>query len=89
MRVQPHLLEQALEMFRKIQTDVNANEPGTLFYQFNQREDDPTVIWAHEVFADETAKQTHLERLLADEQLQADIAALHAAPPELTLAHEI
>jgi quinol monooxygenase YgiN len=89
LHVHPHLVDRALELLRAVQADVNANEEGTLFYQFNQQENDPTIIWAHEVFADEAAKNLHLQRLLGNEQLQADLAALNAAPPQMTLAHEI
>jgi quinol monooxygenase YgiN len=89
LRVHPHLIDRAVELFRELQADVNANEPGTVFYQFNQKEDDPTVFWAHEIFADEAAKQAHLRRLLDNQQLQADLAALNAAPPQMTVAHEV
>jgi quinol monooxygenase YgiN len=89
LTIQPHLVDAAVELLRKVQSDVRANEPGTLFYQFNQRADDPTIIWAHEVFADEAAKRAHLDRLLSNEELQTNLAALNAAPPVMVLATEL
>jgi quinol monooxygenase YgiN len=79
MVVHPDLIDRALRVFRDMQADVRANEPGTIDYAYYQAADDPTVFWVHEVFADAAAKQVHLGR---HGQRRADFDAVLAAAPE-------
>jgi len=84
--VHPHLVERALEVFRAMQADVRAGEPGTLAYAFYQQDDDPARFWVHEVFADEAAKQFHLGN---HRQRRADFDAVLAEPADFAAVHEI
>ena len=72
-------LDRALGVFRDMQADVRANEPGTVSYQYYQGVDDPTVFWVHEVFADNAAKELHLAR---HGHRRADFDAILAEPPQ-------
>jgi len=72
-------LDRALGVFRDMQADVRANEPGTVSYQYYQGVDDPTVFWVHEVFADNAAKELHLAR---HGHRRADFDAILAKPPQ-------
>jgi quinol monooxygenase YgiN len=86
MVVHPDLIDRALRVFRDMQADVRANEPGTIDYAYYQSDDDPTVFWVHEVFADAAAKQVHLGR---HGQRRADFDAVLAAAPEFNAATPI
>jgi quinol monooxygenase YgiN len=86
MVVHPGSIPDALRVFRDMQADVHANEPGTLEYRYYQSDDDQTLFWVHEVFADEAAKQVHLGR---HGQRRADFDAILAAPPEFHAASPI
>jgi quinol monooxygenase YgiN len=86
MVVHPDLVDRALRVFRDMQADVRANEPGTIDYAYYQSADDPTVFWVHEVFADAAAKQVHLGR---HGQRRADFDAVLAAAPEFNAATPI
>ena len=77
--VHPEQVDRALRVFRDMQADVRASEPGTISYQYYRQVDDPTVFWVHEVFADDAAKQVHLGR---HGQRRADFDAILAEPPE-------
>ena len=79
MVVRADELDRALGVFRDMQADVRASEPGTVFYQYYQGVDDPTVFWVHEVFADDAAKQLHLGR---HGHRRADFDAILAEPPQ-------
>ena len=79
MVVRADELDRALGVFRDMQADVRANEPGTVSYQYYQGVDDPTVFWVHEVFADNAAKQLHLGR---HGHRRADFDAILAEPPQ-------
>jgi pentatricopeptide repeat protein len=79
-------VDRALAVFRDMQADVRTNEPGTLAYQYYQAQEDPTVFWVHEVFADTTAKDVHLGR---HGQRRADFEAILAEPPEFHAARAI
>jgi quinol monooxygenase YgiN len=79
MVVHPEMVERALAVFADMQADVRANEPGTVAYQYYRSDEDPTVFWVHEVFADPDAKQHHLGR---HGQRRADFDAILAAAPE-------
>jgi quinol monooxygenase YgiN len=69
----------AVSVFRDMEADVHANEPGTVEYRYYQSASDPTEFWVHEVFADDAAKQVHLGR---HGRRRADFDAILAAPPE-------
>jgi quinol monooxygenase YgiN len=84
--VHAHLVDRALEVFRAMQADVRAGEPGTLAYAFYQQDDDPTRFWVHEVFVDEAAKQFHLGN---HRHRRADFDAVLAQPAEFAAVHEI
>jgi len=71
--------EHAISVFRDMEADVHANEPGTVEYRYYRSTDEPCVFWVHEVFADDAAKQVHLGR---HGQRRADFDAVLAAPPE-------
>jgi quinol monooxygenase YgiN len=86
MVVHLDLVDRALRVFRDMQADVRANEPGTIDYAYYQSADDPTVFWVHEVFADAAAKQVHLGR---HGQRRADFDAVLAAAPEFNAATPI
>jgi quinol monooxygenase YgiN len=86
LRVHPHLVERALAVFRAMQADVRAGEPGTLAYAFYQQDDDPTRFWVHEVFVDEPAKAFHLGN---HRRRRADFDALLAEPASFVAVHEI
>jgi quinol monooxygenase YgiN len=86
LRVHPHLVDRALAVFRAMQADVRAGEPGTLAYAYYQQDDDPTRFWVHEVFADDAAKQHHLGN---HRQRRADFDELLAEPADFTAVHEI
>lgn len=86
MVVHADLVDRALRVFRDMQADVRANEPGTIDYAYYQSADDPTVFWVHEVFADAAAKQAHLGR---HGQRRADFDAVLAAAPEFNAATPI
>jgi quinol monooxygenase YgiN len=77
--VHPSSVERAAAVFRDMEADVHANEPGTVEYRYYQSTSDPTVFWVHEVFRDEAAKQAHLGR---HGQRRADFDAVLAVPPE-------
>jgi quinol monooxygenase YgiN len=79
MVVHGHEVDRALRVFRDMQADVRANEPGTVAYQYYQGVEDPTVFWVHEVFADDTAKQVHFGR---HGQRRPDFDAILAEPPQ-------
>jgi quinol monooxygenase YgiN len=72
-------LARAVSVFRDMEADVHANEPGTVEYRYYQSTSDATEFWVHEVFADDAAKQLHLGR---HGQRRADFDAILAAPPE-------
>ena len=84
--VHPSSVERALRVFRDMQADVHAHEPGTVEYRYYQSDADATVFWVHEVFADEQAKQVHLGR---HSQRRADFDAILAATPEFNAASPI
>jgi quinol monooxygenase YgiN len=86
MRVHPEQLDRSLAVFADMQADVHANEPGTVFYQYYQADDDATVFWVHEVFANEAAKQHHLGN---HGHRRADFDEILAQPPEFFMVHEI
>jgi quinol monooxygenase YgiN len=73
-------------VFRTMQADVHSTEPGAVFYQYYQQDDDPTAFWVHEVFADEVAKQHHLGN---HRQRRAAFDDLLAEPARFTAVHEI
>ena len=77
--VQPTSVARAVSVFRDMEADVHANEPGTVEYRYYQSTSEPCVFWVHEVFADDAAKQVHLGR---HGQRRADFDAVLAAPPE-------
>jgi len=79
LEVHADQIERAVKVFRDMQLDVRANEPGTLQYQYHQAVDEPTVFWVYEVFADDAAKEVHLGR---HGQRRADFDAILACPPE-------
>jgi quinol monooxygenase YgiN len=79
MIVRADRVERALSVFGEMQADVRANEPGTVAYQYYQADDEPTVFWVHEVFADDAAKQTHLGR---HGQRRADFDEILAEAPQ-------
>lgn len=57
-------------------------EPGCSWYEFNQSNDDPTVFWVYEKWADAAALDEHM----ATPHLQGFVAALDgcfAAAPEI------
>jgi quinol monooxygenase YgiN len=86
MVVHEEHLDHALAVFRDMQADVRANEPGTVDYQYYRSDDDPTVFWVHEVFAGDAAKQVHLGR---HGQRRADFDLVLAQPPEFFAVHEL
>jgi quinol monooxygenase YgiN len=86
LRVHAHLVERALAVFRAMQADVRALEPGTLAYAYYQEDADPTRFWVHEVFADAAAKELHLGN---HRHRRADFDAVLAEPPRFTAVHEI
>jgi quinol monooxygenase YgiN len=69
----------AVAVFRDMEADVLAHEPGTVEYRYYRSVADPCVFWVHEVFRDDAAKQVHLGR---HGQRRADFDAILAAPPE-------
>jgi len=69
----------AVAVFRDMEADVHANEPGTVEYRYYQSTSEPTEFWVHEVFRDDAAKQVHLGR---HGHRRADFDAILAAPPE-------
>jgi quinol monooxygenase YgiN len=76
--VHPEQVERALRVFRDMQADVLANEPGTVAYQYYRQVDEPTLFWVHEVFADTAAKDVHLGR---HGHRRPDFDAILAEPP--------
>ena len=84
--VRADLVERALAVFRDMQADVHANEPGAWFYQYYQSDEDPTLFFVHEVFADQAAKEHHLGR---HPQRKQDFDEILAEPPLFSMAHEI
>jgi quinol monooxygenase YgiN len=86
MVVHGDMVERALGVFRAMQDDVRAHEPGAVFYAYYQADDDPTVFWVHEVFADADAKQFHLGN---HAHRRADFDATLAEPPEFHMVHEL
>jgi quinol monooxygenase YgiN len=86
MVVHADQIDRALRVFRDMQADVRANEPGTIEYAYYQSAEDPTLFWVHEVFADAAAKQAHLGR---HGQRRADFDAVLAAAPEFNAATPI
>ena len=86
MVVHAELVDRALDVFRAMQDDVRAQEPGAVFYAYYQADDDPTVFWVHEVFADDAAKQFHLGN---HAHRRADFDAILAEPPEFHMVHEL
>jgi quinol monooxygenase YgiN len=86
MVVHADAVDRAVDVFRAMQDDVRAQEPGTVFYAYYQADDDPTVFWVHEVFADDAAKQFHLGN---HAQRRADFDAILAEPPEFHMVHEL
>ena len=76
--VHPEQVDRALRVFRDMQADVRASEPGTISYQYYRQVDDPTVFWVHEVFANTAAKEAHLGR---HGQRRPDFDLILAEPP--------
>src|ERR1700733_5507326 len=83
MVVRPQELDRALAVFRDMQADVRANEPGTVFYQYYRDQAEPTAFRVHEVFVDAEAKREHLGR---HGQRRVDFDAVLAEPP---VFHEV
>jgi quinol monooxygenase YgiN len=85
LRVHPHEVTRATAVFRAMQDDVLANEPGTVEYRYYRDASDATVFWVHELFADEDAKQRHLgshgHRRADFDQVLAEPAVFHAVTP--------
>jgi quinol monooxygenase YgiN len=77
--VHPSSVGRAVSVFRDMEADVLANEPGTVEYRYYQSTSEPCVFWVHEVFTDDAAKQVHLGR---HGQRRADFDAILAEPPE-------
>jgi quinol monooxygenase YgiN len=86
LRVRPEMVERALEVFRAMQADVRAGEPGTIAYAYYQDDGDATGFWVHEVFADEAAKQFHLGN---HRHRRADFDAVLAEAAQFWPVHEI
>jgi quinol monooxygenase YgiN len=86
MVVHANFVDRARDVFRAMQDDVRAGEPGTVFYAYYQADDDPTVFWVHEVFADDAAKQFHLGN---HAHRRGDFDAILAEPPEFHMVHEL
>jgi quinol monooxygenase YgiN len=86
MVVHPDAVDRAYDVFRAMQADVRATEPGAVFYAYYQDDADPTVFWVHEVFADDAAKQFHLGN---HAHRRADFDAILAQPPEFHMVHEL
>ena len=80
--VHPSSVERAVTVFRDMEADVHANEPGTVEYRYYQSTSSPPEFWVHEVFRDEEAKQVHLGR---HGQRRADFDAILALPPEFNV----
>jgi len=85
LQVHPHEVAHAAEVFRAMQADVLAHEPGTVEYRFYRDDADETVFWVHELFADEAAKQVHLvshgERRADFDRVLAVPAVFYAVAP--------
>ena len=86
MVVHADQVERAIDVFRAMQADVRASEPDTVFYAYYQADDDPTVFWVHEVFADDAAKQFHLGN---HAHRRADFDAILSQAPEFHMVHEL
>ena len=86
MVVHPDAVDRACDVFRAMQADVRAQEPGAVFYAYYQDDNNPTVFWVHEVFADEAAKQFHLGN---HAHRRADFDAILVEPPEFHMVHEL
>ena len=86
MVVHADQVDRACEVFRAMQADVRATEPGAVFYAYYQADDDPTVFWVHEVFADDAAKHFHLGN---HAHRRADFDAILAQAPEFHMVHEL
>jgi quinol monooxygenase YgiN len=85
LRVHPHEADRAIDVFRAMQADVLAHEPGTVEYRYYRDASDETVFWVHELFADEEAKQRHLgshtHRRADFDRVLAEPALFHAVAP--------
>jgi len=86
MVVHADAVDHACDVFRAMEADVRAQEPGTVFYAYYQADDDPTVFWVHEVCADDAAKQFPLGNRA---HRRADFDAILAQPPEFHMVHEL
>ena len=59
LKVKEEKVDEAVKFFQQLQTDVKANEPGTLEYVFHQKSGEPTTFVVYEKYADDEALKTH------------------------------
>ncbi|WP_420603462.1 putative quinol monooxygenase [Flagellimonas sp.] len=58
-KVKPESIEKVKEIVSKFISEINRNEPGTLFYKSFQQADDPTFFTHIMTFADSEAEMIH------------------------------
>ena len=63
LRVKEEKVDEAVKFFRELQSNVKANEPGTLEYVFHQKAGEPTTFVVYEKYADAEALKTHSANL--------------------------
>jgi quinol monooxygenase YgiN len=86
LKVKEEKVDEAVKFFQELQTDVKANEPGTLEYVFHQKDGEPTTFVVYEKYADADAIKTHSANLA---KVGARFAPLMDGPPEITRISEI
>ena len=86
LKVKEEKVDEAVKFFQELQTDVKANEPGTLEYVFHQKDGAPETFVVYEKYADADALKTHSANLA---KVGARFAPLLDGPPEIVRIEEL
>ncbi len=86
LKVKEEKVDEAVKFFQELQTNVKANEPGTLEYIFHQKAGEPTTFVVYEKYADAEALKTHSANLA---KVGGQFAGVMAGPPEIAMLEEL
>jgi quinol monooxygenase YgiN len=86
LKLKEDKLEEAKAFFKKLASEVRANEPGTLAYVFHQRRDDPLTAIVYEKYESDEAFALHGKNLAAK---GAEFVAVLDGPPQIVILDEL
>ncbi len=86
LKVKEEKVDEAVKFFQELQSDVKANEPGTLEYVFHQKSGEPTCFVVYEKYADAEALKTHSSNL---GKVGARFAGILDGAPEIVMIEEL